>query len=170
MSAPKLLFADIDEPGLNTRKVYERRGGYEMLKKALSMGADKAVHLVDDALAGSDALATSAALAAVLVTGLLVGLLLVVPRISPLGAGLPGLLLLAWSALLMVSTRRATRLVPLQGHAYAVGFASMLVTGVLAFAGAMMIIPLFMPSRWRSRGDAAFVDLDEPPTEYGLIR
>ena len=38
----------------------------ESIRKALSMGADKAVHLVDDALHGSDALATSAALAAVL--------------------------------------------------------------------------------------------------------
>jgi len=38
----------------------------ESIRKALSMGADKAVHLLDDALAGSDALATSAALAAVL--------------------------------------------------------------------------------------------------------
>jgi electron transfer flavoprotein beta subunit len=38
----------------------------ESIRKALSMGADKAVHLVDDALAGSDALGTSAALAAVL--------------------------------------------------------------------------------------------------------
>ena len=38
----------------------------ESIRKALSMGADKAVHLVDDALAGSDALATSLALATVL--------------------------------------------------------------------------------------------------------
>ena len=38
----------------------------ESIRKALSMGADKAVHLVDDALAGSDALGTSAALAQVL--------------------------------------------------------------------------------------------------------
>jgi electron transfer flavoprotein beta subunit len=38
----------------------------ESIRKALSMGADKAVHLVDDALAGSDAMGTSAALAAVL--------------------------------------------------------------------------------------------------------
>src|SRR5712671_4575416 len=38
----------------------------ESIRKALSMGADKAVHLVGDALAGSDVLATSAALAAVL--------------------------------------------------------------------------------------------------------
>ena len=30
-----LLFTDIDEPGLNTLEVYERRGGYEALRKAL---------------------------------------------------------------------------------------------------------------------------------------
>jgi NADH-quinone oxidoreductase subunit F len=32
----KLLFADIDEPGLNTLEVYERRGGYASLRKALA--------------------------------------------------------------------------------------------------------------------------------------
>ena len=40
----------------------------ETLRKALSMGAGKAVHVLDDALAGSDALQTSAALAAALKT------------------------------------------------------------------------------------------------------
>ena len=38
----------------------------ESIRKALSMGAGKAVHVTDDGLAGSDALATSAALAAAL--------------------------------------------------------------------------------------------------------
>jgi len=38
----------------------------ESIRKALSMGADQAVHLVDDGLAGSDALSTSYALAQVL--------------------------------------------------------------------------------------------------------
>ena len=33
----RLLFEDIDEPGLNTLEVYERRGGYEALRKALAM-------------------------------------------------------------------------------------------------------------------------------------
>ncbi|HYM45461.1 MAG TPA: NADH-quinone oxidoreductase subunit NuoF [Solirubrobacteraceae bacterium] len=33
----KLLFDRIDEPGLNTLAVYERRGGYESLRKALRM-------------------------------------------------------------------------------------------------------------------------------------
>jgi NADH-quinone oxidoreductase subunit F len=32
-----LLLTDIDEPGLATREVYERRGGYQALRKALSM-------------------------------------------------------------------------------------------------------------------------------------
>lgn len=36
----------------------------DALRKGLAMGADKAVHVVDDALAGSDAVGTSAALAA----------------------------------------------------------------------------------------------------------
>ncbi len=38
----------------------------ESIRKALSMGADQAVHLLDDGLAGSDALSTSYALARVL--------------------------------------------------------------------------------------------------------
>jgi NADH-quinone oxidoreductase subunit F len=32
-----LLLADIDEPGLNTLEVYERRGGYQSLREALAM-------------------------------------------------------------------------------------------------------------------------------------
>jgi NADH-quinone oxidoreductase subunit F len=33
----EVLYEDLDEPGLNTRAVYERRGGYEMLRKALEL-------------------------------------------------------------------------------------------------------------------------------------
>ena len=40
----------------------------EAIRKALSMGADKAVHLTDESLHGSDAIQTSAALAAVIKT------------------------------------------------------------------------------------------------------
>jgi NADH-quinone oxidoreductase subunit F len=39
MSA-SLLFDRIDEPGLNTLEVYQRRGGYEALKKALQMAPE----------------------------------------------------------------------------------------------------------------------------------
>src|SRR5262249_25304982 len=36
-SSKELLFNDIDEPGLNTLAVYERRGGYDSLREALAM-------------------------------------------------------------------------------------------------------------------------------------
>jgi NADH-quinone oxidoreductase subunit F len=39
-----LLFTDIDEPELFTLAVYERRGGYEALRKALSMTREEVLH------------------------------------------------------------------------------------------------------------------------------
>lgn len=109
-----------------------------------------------------------AALAAVLGAGLLLGILLAAPGISPVSTGLPGLLLLAWSALLVISTRRATRLIPLRGHSFAAGFGSMLTSGVLVLIGAVMIVPLFVPSRWRRR--YAEDDYADEPSEIGLMR
>src|SRR5208282_3061253 len=109
-----------------------------------------------------------AALGAVLGAGLLLGILLAVPGISPVGTGLLGLLLLGWSALFLVSSRRATRLIPLPGHSFAEGFGSMLTTGVLVLAGAVMIVPLFVPSRWRRR--YAEDDYADEPSEIGLLR
>jgi len=107
-----------------------------------------------------------AAVAVVLGTGLLLGILLAVPAISPLGAGLPGILLLGWSGLFVVKADRATRLIPLQGHAFAAGFGSMLGTGVLALAGATMVIPLFVPSRWRRRSDEDEDDYQDEDEDY----
>jgi len=108
------------------------------------------------------------ALAAIAGTGLLLGILLAAPAVSPLAAGLPGLGLLGWSALLVVSARRALRLVPLHGTAYAAGFTTMLVSGILVLIGAVMIVPLFVPSRWRRRG---YDDDDiSMPEAIGLIR
>jgi hypothetical protein len=109
-----------------------------------------------------------AALAAVLGVGLLLGVLLAAPGVSPVSTGLPGLLLLAWSALLVIGTRRATRLIPLQGHSFAAGFGSMLTSGVLVLVGAVMIVPLFVPSRWRRR--YAEDDYADEPSEIGLMR
>ena len=40
----KLLFDRIDEPGLNTLEVYERRGGYDALRKALAMPPEAVLH------------------------------------------------------------------------------------------------------------------------------
>jgi NADH-quinone oxidoreductase subunit F len=42
-----LLFRDIDEPGLHTRAVYERRGGYDALRKALAMPSEAVLHELD---------------------------------------------------------------------------------------------------------------------------
>jgi NADH-quinone oxidoreductase subunit F len=39
-----LLFDRIDEPGLNTLEVYQRRGGYESLRKALAMPPEAVLH------------------------------------------------------------------------------------------------------------------------------
>ena len=43
MTAP-LLFQGIDEPDLHTIDVYERLGGYESLRKALSMSREEVLH------------------------------------------------------------------------------------------------------------------------------
>jgi hypothetical protein len=91
---------------------------------------------------------------ALLAVGLLAGLLMALPVISPLASGLPGLALLAWTGLYLSSVRRAVQYIPLKSHSYGAGFEVLLVDGVLALAGLAMIIPLFVPSRWRSRAIA----------------
>jgi hypothetical protein len=103
------------------------------------------------------------AFAAVAGTGLLAGLLVAVPRISPLAAGLPGLALIAWTVLYLVRVHRAVQYIPLKSDAFGAGFEAMLFNGVLAAAGFVLIIPLFIPSRWR--------DLDgaDSATESSLL-
>jgi hypothetical protein len=93
-------------------------------------------------------------LAAVIGTGLLLGILVAAPALSPLGAGLPGLILLGWSAVELVSAHLALRLIPLSGLDAASGFRTMLTGGMLALLGAVMIAPMFVPSRWRGREPA----------------
>jgi hypothetical protein len=92
---------------------------------------------------------------ALLGVGLVAGLLIAAPRISPLAAGLPGLALLAWTGLYLFSVRHAVQYIPLKSHSYGRGFEAMLFDGVLALAGLGMIIPLFVPSRWRGKKAAA---------------
>jgi hypothetical protein len=91
------------------------------------------------------------ALAALTGTFLLAGILIAVPRISPLAAGLPGLLLLGWTALYLVSVRQGVDLIPLRSDPFGAGFEAMLFNGILGGAGLAMILPMFVPSRWRSR-------------------
>lgn len=86
-----------------------------------------------------------------LAVGLLAGLLMAVPRISPLAAGLPGLALLAWTGLYLFSVRRGVQYIPLKSRPYGTGFEALLFDGVLALIGMAMVIPLFVPSRWRGR-------------------
>ena len=60
---------------------------------------------------------------------MLAGLLVMIPRVSPLAAGLPGLLLLAWTALYLVSVRRAVAFIPLRSHAFGAGWKGCSSTG-----------------------------------------
>ena len=91
------------------------------------------------------------AFAAVAGTALLAGIFIAVRQISPLAAGLPGLALIAWTVVYGFSVRRAVHYIPLRGDTYGLGFEAMLMNGVLAAAGLALIVPLFIPSRWRAR-------------------
>ncbi len=109
-------------------------------------------------------------LAAVLGTGLLLGILIAVPAVSPLASGLPGLVLLGWTALLAVSAHRALAWIPLQSHTFGLGFRVLLLNGTLALAGMAMIVPMFLPSRWHgSGGEDDDSDMMELPASTGLL-
>jgi hypothetical protein len=104
-----------------------------------------------------------------LAVGLIAGILIALPMISPLASGLPGLVLLAWTGLYLFSVRHAVQYIPLKSHSFGAGFEALLFDGVLALAGLAMIIPLFVPSRWRSRPVAAIgipAPYEAPATTY----
>ena len=102
-----------------------------------------------------------------LAVSLLAGILMAVPWISPLASGLPGLALLAWTGLYLFSVRRAVQYIPLKSQSYGAGFEALLFDGVLALAGLAMIVPLFVPSRWRSRAVVARpAPYEATPTTY----
>jgi hypothetical protein len=88
---------------------------------------------------------------ALLAVGLLAAVLAVAPAVSPLAAGLPGLALLGWTGLYLASAQRAVRYIPLRPGPFGTGFEALLFDGVLALAGLVMVVPLFVPSRWRRR-------------------
>ena len=109
------------------------------------------------------------ALSVLVVTAVLAGLLVAVPRVSPLASGLPGLLLLAWTVLYVVSVRHAVQLIPLRSHAFGAGWEGLLFNGILGAVGAVMVFPLFIPSRWRlsrrAESDAFTRDEDDYLTD-----
>jgi hypothetical protein len=94
------------------------------------------------------------AIAALAGTALLAGIFVAVRRISPLAAGLPGLAMLGWTIVYGFSVRRAVHYIPLRGDAFGAGFEAMLFNGLLAAAGVALVVPLFIPSRWRSQAPA----------------
>jgi hypothetical protein len=91
--------------------------------------------------------------------------------VSPLATGLPGLVLLGWTALLAVSSQRALAWIPLQGHPFGAGFRVLLLNGTLALLGMAMIVPMCLPSRWASRhaDDDEDSDVLELPASTGLL-
>ena len=132
--------------------------GYErLLRLPAPPGTPAALPAGGGSLLANNAVLFS--LTAVAVTGVLAGVLVTVPRISPLAAGLPGLLFIGWTALYLTSVRRATELIPLRSDAFGAGWEALLINGVLGAAGLAMIVPAFVPSRWRKprADDADFV-------------
>lgn len=105
-------------------------------------------------------------------TGLLLGILLVVRRVSPLATGLPGIALVGWSFLVVLHGARALRFVPFAGDHFATGFTTMLGSGAAAVIGIAMLVPLFLPHRWRRRRteDEELYDEEvDVPAELGLV-
>ncbi len=90
-------------------------------------------------------------LGAVLGVALLAGLLMVIRWVSPLATGLPGLGLLGWTVLYVVSVSKAVHYIPMKTHAFGGGFEAMGISGVLGAAGIVLVMPLFLASRWKRR-------------------
>jgi hypothetical protein len=98
-------------------------------------------------------------LAAMAGVALLIGLTLLIRWVSPLATGLPGLALVAWTALYVASPVRTVHYIPLKAHSVGLGFAGLGTTGILGAAGVVLVMPLFFPSRWRREaGDNAVGD------------
>jgi hypothetical protein len=125
-----------------------------MLAVALFAGGGWGTQMIRSAQhggAGLNSMSGLLALGAVAGAGLLLGLLLVGPAVSTLAPGLPGLTLLAWTALWVTRSASALRLIPMHDRDVGEGFQVLLTSGVLALLGAAMMVPLFVPSRWRRR-------------------
>jgi hypothetical protein len=90
------------------------------------------------------------AMGAVVVTGLIAGVLIAWPRVSPLAAGIPGLVALAWTGLYLGDVKEAADLIPLRAHAFGAGWEALLFNGILGLLGVAMIIPMCVPARWRN--------------------
>ena len=108
-------------------------------------------------------------LAAMAGVALLIGLALVIRWVSPLATGLPGLVLLAWTALYVASPEQAVHYIPLKAHNVGLGFAGLGTTGILGAAGVVLVMPLFFPSRWRRAVSDDVVDGEDDPIEATTV-
>jgi hypothetical protein len=120
--------------------------------------------------------AVTSALGALAAVALLVGLALLIRWVSPLATGLPGLVLLGWTVLYVVSPLRAVDYIPLKAHSVGLGFAGLGTTGLLGASGIVLVLPLFFPSRWRrpagaDRGEDDVIEATAvtSPSSTGLI-
>lgn len=106
----------------------------------------------------------------VVVCGLYAGVLLTVRGISPLATGLPGIALLLMSLFVVISPRYGYDLVPLSlSSVRGSGFSALLETGAAALAGAIFVIPVFIPSRWRE-SSGAVSSVGSPSPGLGMMR
>jgi hypothetical protein len=78
------------------------------------------------------------------------------------------LLLIGWTALYLASVRHAVELIPLKSYPSGAGYEAMLFNGILGAAGLAMIIPMFVPSRWRTRNDDAGSEAKTQWLDVGL--
>jgi hypothetical protein len=106
------------------------------------------------------------ALAILVVTAVLAAVLAIVRWVSPLATGLPGLLLVGWTALYLVNVRHAVQLIPLRSHAFGAGWEALLFNGILGAVGVVMLFPLFIPSRWRLSRPAETDELTRDVDDY----
>ncbi len=136
-----------------------------VMAAALFLGGGWGFHRLSN-LSATNAHLTSTsgltALAALLATGLLLGVLMAAPRISPLATALPGIAALAATGLYAVSPHRTLDLIPMKNSTFGLGAHTLLVTGVYALLGAAMLIPMFVPSRWRRQ------PIDEEEESMGM--
>jgi hypothetical protein len=133
-----------------------------VLAAAVFFGGGWAFHKLHSSVPGAPATALPAgggsllhatglllALGALASAALLAGLLIIIPRISPLAAGLPGIGLIAWTVLYAVSVTRAVHYIPMRTNAFGAGFEALGISGILGAAGIVLVMPLFVPSRWK---------------------
>lgn len=109
------------------------------------------------------------AFAALAGTALLAAICIAVPYISPLASGLPGLVLIGVTVWYWVNVQQAVRYIPLRTDVFGDGFEAMLFNGILAAAGLAMIVPLFIPSRWRGSSAGGYEPPDAAPASGSVL-